>query len=101
MHIHNLPGIFSLYSAPSITLSPGCRHPGNVENGRIIPEIAANDLYPPGKRIEFLCLDDYMLEGDGEAFCQLDSTWSHKKPVCVTGEFVVTFRSHRTFSRLY
>ncbi|XP_072019600.1 uncharacterized protein [Amphiura filiformis] len=61
----------------------GCLHPGELENGYVISGGSNNEIYPPGKRIEYLCEDNYELQGTKTIFCQTDSTWSHEMPVCV------------------
>ncbi|XP_072019599.1 uncharacterized protein [Amphiura filiformis] len=61
----------------------GCLHPGELENGYVISGGSNNLIYPPGKRIEYLCEDNYELQGTKSIFCQTDSTWSHEMPVCV------------------
>ncbi|XP_072018612.1 uncharacterized protein [Amphiura filiformis] len=61
----------------------GCPHPGELANGYVISGGTSNAIYPHGQRIEYVCEDDYELQGTKVIFCQTDSTWSHEMPTCV------------------
>ncbi|XP_019402047.1 PREDICTED: complement receptor type 2-like [Crocodylus porosus] len=50
-----------------------------VHNGRTISDITAF-LY--GATVQFSCNKGYRIDGNGESWCQEDSTWSSPEPTC-------------------
>ena len=71
---------FNTEAAPS-----GCAYPGDIENGHVI-QGREGKIFPPGKRLEFVCKDGYSLDGVEKVYCLTDETWSDINPVCVLND---------------
>ena len=69
-----------LVEAPS-----GCGYPGDIENGHVIPG-KEGDIFPPGKKLEFVCIEGYMRDGVAKVYCLTDGAWSDVNPICLVNE---------------
>ena len=70
----------SLVETPS-----GCLYPGDIENGYVIPG-KDGDIFPPGKSLQFVCIEGHMRDGVEKVYCLTDETWSDVNPVCLVNE---------------
>ncbi|XP_072043841.1 hyalin-like [Amphiura filiformis] len=78
-------------SGSSMTPLPtvGCSHPGQVENGYVIPD---KEVYDFGTRVTFVCMDGFVLKGSTASICSNEMTWSSELPNCANGgELYYTF----------